>query len=357
MTNKRPLIYIPEMLPPIEPQLEIFAGNAEVETGMARNEADFMAKASQADALLLSSETALTAGRLASCPRLKIVGKYNMEMGNIDLPAATRKGIPVVRVPRYNNAAAELTVGLILAVLRHIQEAKKHIAEGGWRGENLLGDELMGSRVGLIGYGMVAKGVIRKLQGFAIKEFLVFSESKGLEQPEFPNVKFTGLSRLLQASDIVTIHKVLTSKSRGLIGRKEIAQMQKTAYLINTARGGLVDEAELVRALREERLAGAALDVYAQEPLPPDHPLLSLNHVVLTPHLGGSTRKARLQKVTAIAQILVDFLQGKSVDPRYLVNPEALQPDPGPDPPGSGEDAGDPGEKDPTGGKPASDIH
>ncbi|MBI5969065.1 MAG: hypothetical protein HY882_14565, partial [Deltaproteobacteria bacterium] len=248
MEHKKLVVYIPDFLPPIEPQKEIFAGIAEIETGEAKDEEDLIARVSRADAVLLTLKTPMTRKIMESCPQLKIIGKYGVGTENIDLEAATDLGIPVVNVPAMNsNAVAELTIGLILSVMRRIPEGKKHIAGGGWRDESFIGDELIGSRVGVVGYGEIAKRVIRKLQGFEIREIFVFTESKGHEKPEFKNVTFTDLPNLLRESDIVTLHKSLTPKSRGLIGRTELGFMKKTAYLINTSRGSLVDELELVK--------------------------------------------------------------------------------------------------------------
>jgi len=327
MPRKKWLVYIPEILPPIEPQMEIFGKIADVETGISKDEADLITRASKADAVLITLTTRMTREVIESCPKLKIIGKYGVGTENIDLEAATELGIPVVNVPAMNsNAVAELTIGLILAVMRRIPKGEKHIAGGGWRDESFIGDELMGSRVGVIGYGEIAKRVIRKLQGFEIREIFVFTESKGHEKPEFRNVTFTDLPNLLRESDIVTLHKSLTPKSRGLIGGEELGLMKKTAYLINTSRGSLVDELGLVKALRERRIAGAALDVYEKEPLPPNHPLLSLDNVVLTPHIGGSTHRTRLQMVTIAAGNVADFLRGKRINPQYIVNREVHKP-------------------------------
>ena len=327
MEDQKWRIYVPEMIPPAEPQMEILSPLGEIETGESRGEADLIARAGRADALLLSIKTRMTRKVMAACPKLKVISKYGVGVENIDVAAATELGIPVFNTPGSTaNSTAELVIGLMLSALRRIHLAKDYIAGGRWRDETFLGDELFRSQIGIIGYGDVAKRVIRKLQGFEVGKFLVFTETKGQEKPEFPNVTFTGLSDLLQNSDIVSIHKALTPKSKGLIGRREIGLLKKTAYLINASRGSLLDESALIEALREKRIAGAALDVFEQEPLPPDHPFLSLNNVAVTPHIGGSTRQTRIITVTAAARNLADFLLGKRIEPRYLVNPKAYKP-------------------------------
>lgn len=326
MQKKRWRVYIPEILVPEEPQMEILERIARIETGAPKGEADLIAKISRSDAVLITSRIAMTRKVLEACPRLKIIGKYGVGIENIDVRAATELGIPVVNVAGGNtNAVAELALGLILAVLRGIQDGKNYIAAGRWRDERFMGNELAGTRVGIIGYGAIAKSVIRKLQGFEVQEILAFSESRGREKPEFPNTVLTDLRHLLRKSDIVTIHKSLTPKSKGLIGREEINLMKKTAYLINTSRGALVDEKALITAMREGRIAGAALDVFDQEPLPQDHPFLSLDKIVLTPHIAASTRKGRLHMVITAALNVADFLEGKGIKRQYLVNREVYR--------------------------------
>ena len=325
MTRTKWTIYIPEFFSPTEPQQEILEAIAEIDTGLADSEADLLARVGRADAVLLTDRTRMTREIIASSPRLRLICKYGVGTDQIDIVAATERGIPVINVPGMNaNAVAELTIGLILAVMREIQEAKPLIAGGGWRDISFLGGELRGSRVGIIGYGNIARQVIRKLQGFEVQDIAVFSATRSGEVPEFPNVAFVDLPTLLKESDIVSIHKSPTPQTKLIMGASELGLMKKTAYLINTSRGSLVDEAALARALREGRIAGAALDVFAVEPLPPDHPFLSLRHLVLTPHVGSSGRLSRQLMVTAAARNIADFLQGKKLDPRCIVNPKVF---------------------------------
>ena len=327
MEKKKWTVYIPEILPPPEPQLKILGDMAEIQTGRPKDEADLIAKVGAADAVLVLSRTPITRRIIEASPRLRMIGKYGVGVEGIDIEAATEKGILVANCPGMNcSAVAELTIGLMLAAMRHIQRAKTYIAQGGWLDASLLGGELLDSRVGIVGYGEIARCLIRKLQGFDLKEILLFTESKRNDKPEFANVRMTDLPTLLQESDIVSIHKSLTPRSKGLIGKNEIARMKKTAYLINTSRGSLIDEAELIKALREQRIAGAALDVFEQEPLAPDHPLLSLDNAVLTPHMGGSSSATRVRMVTVAAQNVADFLKGKRLDPRNVRNPEIYKP-------------------------------
>jgi phosphoglycerate dehydrogenase-like enzyme len=244
---------------------------------------------------------------------------------NIDVRAATELGIPVTNAPGTNsNAAAEMTIGLMLSTMRRIQFARELIRSGVWEDETTLGREIIGSTVGIVGYGNISKLVIRKLQGFDVRKILVFTESKALQTPEFHNVAFATLETVLKESDIVSIHKALTPQSLGMIGEDHLKLMKRSAFLINTSRGGLVQEASLLKALQERWIAGAALDVYEQEPLSPRSPFLSMNHVVLTPHLGGATHETRERMVTTIAHNIANFLTGKGIDLKFQVNPEAF---------------------------------
>jgi D-3-phosphoglycerate dehydrogenase len=318
-------IYIPVFRTPIEPQREIIDPVANIETEPATDEHELIDRLSGADAVLTTMHTRITRAVIDASPRLKVIGKYGVGVENIDIQAATQAGIPVTNVPMVNsNATADLTIGLMLAALRRIQIAKAHMKTGAWKDDRFLGLELKDKRIGIIGYGNVAKLVVRKLQGFDIERILVFSQSRSKEDPEFANVAFADLETLLRESDIVTIHKALTPQSRGLIGENEIRIMRKSAFLINTARGPLIDEIALIRALKAGTIAGAAIDVYETEPLSAESPLLALDNVVLTPHIGGVTREARMRMVSTLAQNVVDILEGRPVDPRYIVNQKTL---------------------------------
>lgn len=325
MGNKKYTVYVPEFRTPVELQREILDPVAKVITGVARNEAELISIMRGTDAVLLTLKTRMTRHVIEACPNLKVIGKYGVGVENIDIGAATEMGIPVTNVPGVNsNAVAEFTLGLIIAALRRIQGAKEHMRRGGWKDDRFLGRELVDTTIGIIGYGSIARLVIRKLQGLEVKRIFVYTESRSTEVPEFLNVKFVDLEKLLRESSIVSIHKALTDSSRGLIGESAFRMMCHSAYLINTSRGPLIDESALIKALKQKWIAGAALDVYEEEPLPPDNPLLSMENVVLTPHIGGATLEARRQIVTTVAQNIVDILQGKHIDPKYIVNPEVL---------------------------------
>jgi D-3-phosphoglycerate dehydrogenase len=325
MPKEKPVIYVPMLLAPEQPQREILDPVAAVITGEPGSEDEFLAILQKADVVLLSSGRRLKRQVIERCPRLKLIAKYGVGVDTIDVDAATELGIPVINVPLANsNAVAELTIGLMFAVIRPIQGAKEWIRSGGWQDESFVGRELHHSTIGIIGYGNIAKKVIRRLRGFDVPKIMVYTESGGHGPPPDTNVEFVDLQTLLKNSDLVSIHKALTPRSIGLIGEEELRLMKKSAYLINTARGTLVKEEALIRALQEGWIAGAGLDVYEHEPLPPTSPLLSLNNTVLTPHIGGATVEARYELVITMAKNIVDYLSGKAIHPTYIVNKEIL---------------------------------
>jgi len=326
MSNRRSTIYIPILRAPEEPQRAILEPLAEIITGEVKDELELISIVQRADVILTAFRTRITRAVMEACPNLKLIAKYGVGVENIDIRAATELGIPVTNAPGVNsNAVAEMTLGLMLAVMRRIQFARELIRSGVWEDEKSLGRELSGSTVGIVGYGNIARLVIRKLQGFEVRKILVFTESKSRQAPDFPNVAFEDLETILKESDIVSIHKALTPQSRGMIGESQLKRMKGSAFLINTSRGAMVEEGPLLKALQERWIAGAALDVYEQEPLSPRSPFLSMNHVVLTPHIGAATHETRERMVTTIAQNIADFLTGKGIDPKYQVNPETFR--------------------------------
>ena len=269
----------------------------------------------------------MTRAIIEACPNLKIIAKYGVGIENIDIQAATDMGIPVTYNPGVNaDAVATLTIGLLLCVVRRIQIGKTHIKESGiWRDSKFIGDDITGSVFGCIGYGNIAKKTIQKLQGFEVKHILVYTETKKQEKPEFANVTFVDLPYLLRTSDFVSIHKCLTSRSRGLIGTPELRAMKRSAYLINTSRGALVQEEALIQALKEGIIAGAALDVFEKEPPDAGNSLIDMENVVMTPHIGGNTHQTRLINFTNTARNVVHILKSEKVDLRFAANPTVFK--------------------------------
>jgi D-3-phosphoglycerate dehydrogenase / 2-oxoglutarate reductase len=271
----------------------------------------------EADAVIVGVD-AVTERVIAAAPRLKVISKHGVGVDNIDVEAATRAGVVVTNTPGGNQVAvAELTVGLILALARKIPYHDALVKGGGWT--RRTGIELAGKTIGFVGFGRIAKDVVVRLGEFSM-EFLAYDIYEDRVFAEAHGVRFTTLPELLSRSDIVTLHAALTKGSRYLMGESEIACMKSGAYLINTARGDLVDENALYRALVENRLAGAAIDTLAQEP-PKDSPLLQLGEkVILTPHIGAQSEEAILRVGLMAAQNVVQVLCGSR--PVATINPQ-----------------------------------
>jgi phosphoglycerate dehydrogenase-like enzyme len=231
----------------------------------------------------------------AAAPNLKFVGVCRGEIGqHVDVDAATERGVPVVNTPGRNAVAvAELTIGLMIALARHIPAADAMIHAGQWQSavDNLTqwqGVELAGKTAGLVGLGAVGREVAKRLAAFGMN-LMVCDPYVARELVGTLGGRCVTLDELMEQSDFVSLHCPLNAETTGMIGARELALMKPTAFLVNTARAAIVDEAALVAALREQRVAGAGLDVHRVEPLPPNSPWLALPNVILTPHIGGAT--------------------------------------------------------------------
>lgn len=254
------------------------------------------------DAVLVRSATRISAEALAKTKRLKVIGRAGVGVDTIDVAAATTKGIPVLNAPAGNTtSAAELTFALLMALARRIPAADRSMKAGEWNRSQLAGTELSGKTIGLIGAGRVGGEVAGQARAFNMR-VLVFDPYLTDEQAERLGITRVELDEALGQADFVSFHVPLTDATRGLIGPRELSLMKPGAMLVNVARGEVVDEAALVDALAQNHLGGAALDVYATEPLPPDHPLRTLDNVILTPHLGASTGEAQRGVALEIAE-------------------------------------------------------
>jgi lactate dehydrogenase-like 2-hydroxyacid dehydrogenase len=250
-----------------------------------------------------------------------VISNYAVGVDNIDVAAATARGIMVGNTPGVlTEATADLTWALMMAVARRLGEAERVLRAGKWRSwspQLLLGQEVFGASLGIIGFGRIGQAVARRAGGFGMR---VRYHSR--TRPPVSGVEYADLETLLRSSDFVSIHTPLTGETRGIIGRRELAMMKPTAILVNTARGPVVDQEALVAALREGRIAGAGLDVFAVEPLPMDDPLRTLENVVLLPHIGSAGVATRKRMALMAAENLIAGIRGER--PPYLVNPEAL---------------------------------
>jgi len=276
--------------------------------------------------VLVVDAAPVTEAVLAAAPRLKAVACTRGGPVNVNVPACTKRGIPVFNSPGRNfSAVVEFTLGLVLAHLKNITIGHHDLKQGKWRGDLYLyekvGPELPDIVLGVIGYGHIGREVARV---FALlgSEVLVSDPYVAAEVIERDGHRKVELEQLLREADVVSLHARLTPETEKMIGEGEFSLMKPTAYFINTARGGLVDYEALYRALAQGRIKGAALDVYDPEPLPPDHPLLALENVTLTPHIGGASKTTVYRGVRTVAEELKAYFSGQPV--KHCINKEVL---------------------------------
>ena len=282
-------------------------------------------------ALVVRSETQVTSDILSAAHNLKIVGRAGVGVDNIDTNAATRLGIIVVNSPTGNiMAAAEHTIAMLMSLARHVPAANASMKAGKWEKSRFLGIEVRNKTLGVVGLGKVGMAVARRAQGLEM-QVIAFDPYVSAEQARKADVTMLTLDEVLQQSDFVTLHTSLTSGpngTRGLIGERELALMKPGARLINCARGGLIDEEALLQALNAKHIAGAALDVFSQEPIRDNALLKQLvehEHIIATPHLGASTEEAQVGVATDVAEQIVSVLRGGF--PRAAVNAPLILPE------------------------------
>ena len=293
-----------------------------VQTGLKPDE--LRAIVGDVDALIVRSQVAVDAALIAAGTKLQVIGRAGVGVDNVDLDAATRAGITVVNAPTGNTiAAAEHTIALLLALARRVAAADASVRRGEWARGPLQGVQLGGRTLGIIGLGKIGMAVAERARGLGMtllgSDPFVTREQAGLR-----GVELVELEALLERSDAVTVHVPLGRGTTGLIDDKAIRRMKPGAFVLNVARGGVVDEAAVAAALREGRLGGAGIDVFEQEP-PTGSPLLEAPNTVLTPHLGASTAEAQVAVAEEIAEQVLDVLAGRAA--RYAVNAPLLSPE------------------------------
>jgi glyoxylate reductase len=266
---------------------------------------ELLARAPELEGLLSLLTDPVDAELIGAAPRLRAISNYAVGVDNVDLDAAAARGIPVGNTPEVlTDTTADLAVALMLGISRHLVEGDAYVRRGEWRTWEtglLLGHDLHGATVGILGFGRIGQAVARRLEGFGC-EIVHTSRSGGMP-----------LDELLDRSDFVSVHSPLTPETRGLIGDEALGRMKPTAYLVNTARGPIVDSEALARALRVGRIAGAALDVTDPEPLPAGHPLLDVPNLLVLPHLGSATYATRERMADMAVENLVAGLAGESM--------------------------------------------
>jgi len=275
------------------------------------------------DAIMITSQHAITSRVIAAAPKLRIIVKRGAKPENVDYEAATKKGIVVAWTPGVNYVAvAEHAVMLMLCLAKKTIPQMERLRGGAWRESDAGLQELCGKTIGIVGLGGIGRVLCRMVGGFDVK-LLAYDPYISPAQAKEVNVNLVGLEDLLRQSDYVALHATLTEETRHLIGEKELSMMKKTAHLINTARGGLIDESALLKALKEGEIAGAGLDVFEPEPPKHENPLLHLPNVVVTPHMAGWSDEAVYREQEEAALEIKLVFKGES--PRYIINPEALK--------------------------------
>jgi len=270
-------------------------------------------------ALIVRSRTKVTKEVLARADSLKVVGRAGVGVDNIDVAEATARGVAVVNAPTASTVSvAELAIGHMISLLRHLADADRSVKEGKWEKKKFEGHELFGKVLGLIGSGRIGAEVAKRAAAFGMRA-IAYDPYVKPEMARESGIELLDLTSVLQDADVVSIHAVLTPETRGMIGAKELSMMKRTAVLVNCARGGIVQEAALAEALRAGTIAGAALDVFEKEP-PAESPLLAAPNVVFTPHLGASTHEAQARAGAIIADQVEKALSGRPPD--FLVNRE-----------------------------------
>ena len=277
------------------------------------------------DGWVIRSGTKITAELIEAAKNLKVIGRAGVGYENIDADAATKRGIVVMNTPGGNNVTTgEHTIALMMALARHIPQAVASLKGGKWDRNKFVGVELCNKTLGVVGLGNVGRIVAERAGGLRMK-VIGYDPFIAAENIARMGVDPGTLEDIFTKSDFITVHVPLTQETQGLIDKAAIEKMKSGVRIINCARGGIIDEHDLADAIKAGKVAGAALDVYVDEPPRPDHPLLKLDHVITTPHLGASTDEAQLNVAIAVAEQMVDFLVKGVV--RYAVNVPSVSPE------------------------------
>jgi D-3-phosphoglycerate dehydrogenase len=283
----------------------------DVKTGLKKDE--LLAIIGDYDALAIRSATKVDKDVLERGTKLKVIGRAGIGVDNVDVPEASRRGIIVMNTPDGNViTTAEHAISMMAALTRRIPQATASMKAGQWEKSKFEGRELYNKVLGVVGLGKIGKIVASRAQGLKMR-VIAFDPFLSQEQAQELGVELVSKDELLTRSDYVTLHVPLLDSTKMLLDRAALDRMKKGAFLINCARGGLVDEAAVAEAVKSGKLGGAAFDVFAQEPPPADHPLLSVDNVILTPHLGASTSEAQENVALSVAEQIVAFLETGAV--------------------------------------------
>ncbi|MET0989465.1 MAG: phosphoglycerate dehydrogenase, partial [Glaciihabitans sp.] len=320
----KPVVLIAEELSPAT--VEALGPDFEVRSVDGTDRPALLEALSQADAVLIRSATQMDAEAISSSKTLKVIARAGVGLDNVDIKAATAAGVMVVNAPTSNIiSAAELTVGHIISMARYIPAAHASLAAGTWKRSKYTGTELYEKTVGIIGLGRIGALITARLQAFGMN-VVAYDPYVTSARAQQLGVTLLSLDELLAQSDFISIHMPKTPETTGMISTEQFAQMKTTAFIVNVARGGLIDEDALYAALKTNRIAGAGLDVFVAEP-PLKSPLLELDNIVLTPHLGASTDEAQEKAGVSVAKSVRLALSGELVPDAVNVAGGVIAPD------------------------------
>jgi len=306
----KPVVLIAEELSPAT--IEALGPDFEVRSADGANRAELLPALADVDAVLIRSATKMDAEAIAAAKQLKVIARAGVGLDNVDVQSATQAGVMVVNAPTSNiTSAAELAVGLLLATARNIAPANQALKDGAWKRSKYSGVELLDKTVGVVGLGRIGALVAERLKGFGMK-IVAYDPYASPAKAGQLGAQLVGLDELLAQSDFITIHLPKTPETLGLIGEEALTKVKPSVRIINAARGGIVDEAALARAIAEGRVAGAGIDVFATEPTT-QSPLFEHESVVVTPHLGASTDEAQEKAGVAVARSVRLALGGELV--------------------------------------------
>ncbi len=299
------------------------AEGVEVTDGTGWSREELLARIGEYHGLIVRSATKVDAELIEAARSLQVIGRAGVGVDNVDLAAATRRGIVVINSPEGNTVStAEHTLAMMLALARRIPQAYVSLVrEGKWERSRFVGTQLFGKTLGVIGLGRIGSEVAQRAVALGMK-VLAYDPLVNEERAKRVGVTLATIEEICKAADFITVHTPLIRETEGLIGRREFDLMKPGVYVINCARGGIIDEAALYDAIKSGKVAGAALDVFAQEP-PMENPLLTLEQVIATPHLGASTHEAQVSVAVDVVRSVVRALAGEPV--KYAVNAPALR--------------------------------
>lgn len=281
-------------------------------------EAELLPMVADVSAIVVRSETKITAQIIAAAPLLKVVGRAGVGVDNIDVEAATARGIVVMNTPGGNTiSTAELTFSMLMALARKIPQAHASMKAGEWNRKAFSGTELLGKTLGVLGLGRIGTEVAHRALAFGLR-VLAYDPYITLVRAQALQVEIVELDQIYAQADFITVHMPATAETRNMLRADTFAKMKRGVRVLNCARGGIINEADLLAAVQSGQVAGAALDVYETEPLPADSPLRGLPQVIMTPHLGASTEEAQENVGIEVAEAIADFLVNGTV--RNAVN-------------------------------------